>query len=255
MTLVATVFRRRVIEMSRYPFDLLGGLVIFYIFFLMLFLGAKAFGGSDVATGDSLSTVAVGFVVFVLCQQAYQTIGNQLLLESTEGTLEQLAMSPVGLRRVLLVDFLAQSLVLVVSLGVVVFPIMLTTGRWLHLDPLSIIPLIAVTLTGVVGLGFAIGGIVIVAKRAQAAAQMIGFAFLLLLAAPVFEQPAFKLLPIAHGNALLGRVMVDGRSILDLGAGELLTLVAVNAAWLTLGLVVFGAAERKARDRALLGQY
>jgi ABC-2 type transport system permease protein len=254
-TLVFTVLRRRWIEVVRYPLDLVGGLVIFYIFFLMLFLGARAFGNADIRSGDTLSAVAVGFVVFVLAQQSYQAIGQQLLIESTGGTLEQLAMSPFGLRRVLLIDSLAQSLVLVASLGVVIVPIMLTTGRWLHLDPIAVVPLVVVTMTGVVGLGLAIGGIAIVAKRAQAPAQIIGFAFLFLVAAPVDRQPLLKLLPIAHGNALLRRAMVDGASLTALGGGELAVVLAVNLGWLAMGLAVFRAMEDVARRRALLGQY
>lgn len=254
-TLLVTVFRRRVIEFSRYPLEFLSGIVLFYILFLVLFLGARTFGGDEVRSGDTLSAIAVGFVVFIVAQQAYQNIGQQLLTESTGGTLEQLAMSPVGLRRILLVDFLAQTIMIVALVGVVIFPIMLTTGRWLHLDPFSVVPLILVTMTGVVGLGLALGGVVIVAKRAQALAQLIGFAFVFLVAAPVDQKPALKALPLAHGNALLRAVMVDGHSLADLGATELGLLVAVNAGWVLLGLGVFGAMERIARDRALLGQY
>lgn len=255
ITLVVTVLRRRCIEVARYPVELVGGLAIFYAFFLMLFLGARAFGGEAVRSGDTLSAIAVGFVVFIVAQQSYQAVAQQLVMESAAGTLEQLAMSPVGLRRVLLVDFVVQALVLVATLGVVIFPIMLTTRRWLHLDPLSVVPLVLVMITGVVGLGLVLGGIVMVAKRAQAAAQVIGFAFLFLVAAPVFDKPLLKLLPVAHGNGLLRRVMVDGTSLGALGGRELAILCAVNTGWLVLGLFVFGVMENKARDKALLGQY
>jgi ABC-2 type transport system permease protein len=255
MTLVVTIFRRRAIEWVRYPMELVGGIAIFYAFFLMLFLGARTFGGEDVRTGDTLSAIVVGYVVFVLAQQSYQSIGQQLLMESTGGTLEQLALSPVGLRRVLLVDFLAQTATLVASLGVVIFPIMATTGRWLHLDPFAVVPVLFFTMLGVVGLGLALGGVVIVFKRTQAVAQLIGFGFLFLVAAPVARLPLLSLLPLAQGNDLLQRVMVGGSSLAGLGAVDLGVLVAVNLGWLALGLTVFGAMERRARDRALLGQY
>ena len=255
MTLAITVLRRRWIELIRYPLELVGGLVILYLLFLMVFLGARTFGNSDVRSGETLSAVALGFVVFFLTQQSYQGIGQQLLMESTGGTLEQLALSPSGLRRVMLLDFLAQTFVNVVSLGFVIVPIMLTTGRWLYFDPVAVIPIVTTMMVGVVGLALAIGGIVIVAKRAQAPAQIVGFAFLFLVAAPVFEHPWLKLLPVAHGNALLRRVMVEGTSLTELGAVELATFGSVNAAWLVAGLVVFSRMDVLARDRALLGQY
>lgn len=255
MTLFVTIFRRRLIEMSRYPLELTGGLVIFYLFFLMMFLGARMFGGPEIKGGDTMSAVAVGFIVFVVAQQSYQSIGQQLLLESTQGTLEQLAMSPAGLRRVLLLDCFAQALTTVTPFGLIVFPIMVTTGRWLHLDPLSVVPLVVVTLAGVVGVGLALGGVTIVAKRAQAVFQVVGFAFLPLVAAPVDERPLLKLLPVAHGSSLLREVMVQGHPLRELGGGDLTVFVAVNCGWVLLGVVVFARLERVARDRALLGQY
>lgn len=254
ITLLSTVLRRRVIEVMRYPLELVSGIVIFYLFFLMLFLGARTFGGESVRTGDTLSAIAIGYVVFVLAQQSYQAIGQQLLLESTQGTLEQLAMSPVGLRRVLLTDFFSQTLIFGCTFGIVIFPIMLTTGRWLHFD-LGVVPILAVMMSGIVGVGLTMGGLAIVFKRIQTLGQIVGFTFLLLVAAPVRDQPFLKLLPLAHGNTLLREVTVNRLSLIDIGAAELLTLLAVNGGWMLLGLIVFGRMEKQARQRALLGQY
>lgn len=255
MNLVRALFHRRFIEAVRYPVEMVGGLVTFYVLFLMVFLGALTFGDSDVRTSDTLSAVAVGYVVFMLALASYQGFGQQLMQESAGGTLEQLAMSPVGLRRVLLVDFFAQVTINVLTIGVVVVPIMATTGRWLHVDLVSVLPLVLATLSGVVGVGLAVGGLYVVFKRLQQVAQIIGFTFVFLVAAPVFDRPLLKLLPLGHGNALLRRVLVDEVSITELGAGEILTLLAVNIGWLVVGLVVFGTMERLARERALLGQY
>jgi hypothetical protein len=63
-----------------------------------------------------------------------------------------------------------------------------------------------------------------------------------------------KFLPIGHGNELLRQVLVHGKSIFDM-PGDVLLLIVVSAAYLLLGAGVFRVMERKARERALLGQY
>ena len=254
MTLLATIFRRRLLDWVRYPMDAVLSIVVFYAIFLVLFFGAKTFGGPKVTGGDTLSSIAVGYVVFVLTMQAYQNFGSFVLQESTAGTLEQLALSRYGLLTVLLSDFVAQTLVTTSILGVVIVPIMATTGRWLHFDVPSVVVLLILTMTGLVGLGLTMGGLAMVFKRIGTAASLVSFTFLFLVAAPVDRYPWLKLLPVAHGNTLLRATLVGSRSAFG-RPSELLILVAVSAAYLAVGCVVFQAMDRKARDRALIGQY
>jgi ABC-2 type transport system permease protein len=255
MTLVMTIARRRVIDVLRYPFELIFGLVAFYAFFVVLFLGAKSFGGDSVSSSSSLSAIAVGYVVFMLTQQSYQSFGNQLMNESATGTLEQLAMNRHGLMAVLLVDFLIQSLIAVFQIGWVIVPIMATTGRWLHFDAVSVSILLAVMMSGVVGLGLALGGLALVFKRIAGVSSFVSFGFLFLVAAPVDRYPLLKLLPVVQGNAVLRRVLVGGESLFDQTASNLLILGGVPMIYLVVGSVIFARMEREARIRALLGQY
>lgn len=254
MTIVATLFRRRALDWIRYPAEFIGTIVAFYMIFLVLFLGAKTFGGSKVASGDTLSAIAVGYIVFVLTMQSYQQFGTQIMQESTAGTLEQLALSPYGLVTVMTVDFVAQAAFMTAIIGVVIVPIMATTGRWLHFDAVSVALLVVLTMGGVVGLGLVMGGLALVFKRMQTVGGFFGLAFLPLVAAPVDRYPLLKLLPVAHGNKLLSNVLVKGRSAFAQPV-ELLVLMCVSAAYLLIGVAIFKAMERQARDRALLGQY
>lgn len=254
MTLIATLCRRRFLEWVRYPVEAVVGILAYYTVFLVLFFGAKTFGGPKVASGDTLSAIAIGYVVFLLTQSSYQQFQSQVQSESTAGTLEQLALSPYGLLRVLLVDFAAQIALMTVILGVVIVPIMATTGRWLHLEPASVTLLVILTMAGVLGFGLMMGGLGLVFKRVGTAAGMLSLAFLPLVAAPVARFPLLKLLPVAHGNFLLRKVLVDGESAFARPA-ELLILAFVSTVYFGLGAAVFQAMDGKARDRALLGQY
>jgi ABC-2 type transport system permease protein len=254
MTLVVTVFRRRVLDYLRYPFEAVASIGAYYALFLVLFFGAKAFGGARVSSSDSLSAIAVGYVVFLLTQQAYQSIQGQIQQESMAGTLEQIAMSRYGLTKVLLTDSLALAAVTVVMLSLVIVPIMATTGRWLHFDVPSVAILLALLMTGVSGLGLLMGGLAMVFKRVQGVAGLLQMTFLALVAAPVDRFPVLKLLPVAHGNFLLRRTLVQGRSAFATPA-ELGILVVVSLAYIALGVTVFKRMDGIARDRALLGQY
>ena len=254
MTLTAALFRRRFLDYARYPAEMVMTVAAFYLIFLVLFFGAKTFGGSRVSTGDTLSAIVVGYVVFMLTMQSYQQFGAQIMQESQAGTLEQLALSPYGLTAVLLVDFAAQTAFMTIIVGVVIVPIMATTGRWLHFAVVDVALLTLLTLAGVVGFGLIMGGFAMVFKRMNAIGGFVSLAFLPLVAAPVERYPLLKLLPVAHGNTLLRHVLVRKESAFA-RPGDLLVLVAVSAGYVAIGCLVFAAMERKARERALLGQY
>lgn len=254
MTLVLALLRRRILDVIRYPVEWLTGIVVLYAIFLMLFLGAKTFGGDAIQSRAALSALVVGYVVFMLTQQAYQSFSNQIFQESTTGTLEQLALSPYGLLRVMLVDFLAQSVVAVFQLGIVILPIMATTGLWLHFDIISVAVLLGLTMTGVLGLGLGLGSLAMVFKRIGGVVGLLGLSFMLLVAAPVDRYPVLKLLPVAHGNFELRQVLV-GRSSIFARPRELAILFGVSSVYVLLGMVAFRFMDARARERGLLGQY
>jgi ABC-2 type transport system permease protein len=254
MTLVATVARRRVVEMLSYPMEFFFGILALYAVFLILFFGVKAIGGPRLGAGDTLSAIAVGYVVFMLTQQSYQAISSQITRESTTGMLEQLALSPSGLLSVLLVDFFVQAFTSLVMVSFVMVGIMATTGRWLNFDVLSVVSLLVPTLVGVIGLGSVLGALALVFKRISAIAGFLSMSFVFLVAAPVDRYPLLKLLPIAHGNALLREVLVKGRSVFGF-PGELALLLAVSFVYIGLGVIVFVFMDKQARERGLLGQY
>ena len=132
---------------------------------------------------------------------------------------------------------------------------MIVTGRWLHLDVVSLLPLILLTLAGVYGIGFAIGGLALVFKRIESFVQIFQFAIVGLIAAPVDRFPVLRYLPLAEGARLIRRVMTEGLSIFELPATDLFFLFANSTIYLGLGFLAFKLLENVARDRGLLGHY
>lgn len=248
-------FRKQLIEFRRYIFETLSGVFTLFGFFVLLFLGARAVGGRAPGFGETLEGLVVAYAVWTIAIFAYFSLVQSLVQEAQQGTLEQLAMSPVGLIRVLLGQVAAGLSFQLVMMAVLLVLMMSVTGKWLHIDVVSILPLLLVTLVGLVGLGFAMGGLAVVFKRVQGALQIVQVLLLTLVAVPAESVPVIKYLPLAWGTSLLRRVMVDEASIFSIPAGDLLFLVANSAAWFAAGVVVFKAFEGLARDRDLLGHY
>ena len=248
-------FRRAVIEMRRYAVDTISGIVTIFGFFVILFFGARAFGGGRPGFGNTLAALVVSYALWSLVQFTLSTLTFELTQEAQLGTLEQLGMSPFGLVRVLLARVLTILTVYVGMTIVLLVLMMATTGRWLNLAPLSTLPILGLTILGVEGLGFMLGGVAIVFKRIQQVMQAWQIVVFGLIAAPVNRVPFTKYLPLTWGATLLRRVMVDKASITSMPAGDVLFLVANSVFYFGLGILVFRRFERVAREQGLLGHY
>jgi len=250
------VLRKHLIELRRYWFDTLSALALWYVVFLLLFNGARALVSRDDLFGATGDGIIVGYMVWIFLLGAYSRFTNVLNTAAQEGTLEQLGLCPAGISWICLCDAIASFLVddLLIAGGTLAL-MMLTTGRYLAIDLLSILPLLILTLMGVLGLSFLIGGIALIFKRIQSAAQLVNFGFIALIAVPIASAPALRFLPISHGVDLLRRVMIDGRTLLQIPGSEILLLAGVSIGYFITGLTAFHALERAARRRALLGHY
>lgn len=248
------LWNKRVL-MCRYRLDTVLRMATFYTFFLLAFMGAQTLAGSSPNFGDTVGGLVVGFLVWTLVTIAFMDLSGTLSTEASQGTLEQLAMAPSGLSRVLLSRAVASLGYQIMIAAVFLLVMMATTGRWLHLDLLSILPVLVLTVSGVLGIGLIMGGLTLLYKQTGALLGILQFAFLGLLALPVQQYAFLKAAPLSWGSYLLGQIMVDGHSLLTLPAADLLLLVANSAGYVTLGVIVFKLCEAKARERGLLGQY
>ena len=254
-TLYHASLRWTLIQFRRYAFDTISGLVSIYGFFVVIFFGARIFGGNQPGFGENIEGLVVSFGMWALTVLALGVITFELTQEAQQGTLEQLGMSPFGLVRVLVARLFTHVLVYLSIWIVLLVLMMATTGRWLNIDVVSVLPLLAVTLLGVFGLGFVLAGLSIVFKRVQQALQVYQVLVIGLVVVPVDEVPFVKYLPLAWGTHLMRRVMRDEASILGMGLGDLAFLAANSALYFLGGIAVFKVFERAARERGLLGHY
>lgn len=249
------MLKQTIIGLRRYLFETISGTLTLFLFFLALFYGAKAFGAGAPKFGHSLEGLIVGYLVWSLAIFSYFSMAQDLIQEAQLGTLEQLAMSPMGLGTVLLGRALSGLLWQFVTLAVMLFLIIVTTGKHLHLDVFSMLPIAILTLAGIIGLSLVMGGLAIVFKKVQAALQIMQIAFVAFIAVPLHRFPFLKFLPLKWGTELLGRVMIKGDSLLDIPFKDTGFLILHATAYMVVGLLVFKYFERVARSRGLLGHY
>jgi ABC-2 type transport system permease protein len=255
IALLGGLWRRNLIELRRYWFDTFFQFAGVFLLFTLIFWGAEGIGGADVRNGDTLPAIVAGFVVLWLVLGAYFTMSQWMTQEATLGTLEQLALSPFGLLSVLIAEFVASLGYQMLIVTVMLFASEAVTGQSLHLDLITLVPLVALLLVQILGLSLMIGGAAIVFKRVASMANLVQFIFLAAIALPLEGNPWLRVMPASLANHLIRESTVDGRTLTNLGRGDLAGLVVVAAAYLAIGCVVFLRLERVARDRGLIGAH
>lgn len=252
-SLFAVIFHKHLILLARYPVNTASMFVTLICFFGIIFYGGRAVAGP--ALTDSLAGIIVGLFLYTLSMTAYSGLARTVTREAEWGTLERLFISPHGFGTIMAAHS-AVNVCLSFVWGFAILLVMMTmSGRWLTVDPLTVVPFAFVTLLSVLGVGFFFAGLALVYKRIENVFQLVQFAFIGLIAAPVQEFALLRLLPLSQGSYLTRNAMENGTRLWEFPAPELGVLVATNALYLALGYYCFHRAVQKARAEGLLGHY
>lgn len=246
-------FRKRLLLLVRYPVNTISQVGTIFLVFGVVFYGGRAV--APTAISDSIEGIIVGYLLWSMSITAYSGLSWGVTREAQWGTLEQLFMSPFGFGPVMVVKTVVNVLESFLWGAVTLLVMMVVTGRWLSVDPLTVIPLGVLALAPAVGVGFAFGGLAIRFKRIESAFQLVQFVFIGLIAAPVSQYPLLKWLPLAQGSQLLQTAMRDGVALWALPASELGVLVATAVAYLVAGYAAFTYCQRWARREGVMGHY
>nr|WP_308219600.1 ABC transporter permease [Halorientalis litorea] len=251
--LARAVLYREYLIFVRYPANAVGGIVIALFFFGVLFYGGRLLAGQ--ALTDSLEGIIVGYFLWTLSVGAYSSVSNDIGSEVQWGTLERHITTPFGFAPVALLKGVAKVVRTFLTSAVVLVVMLVLTGTHLSLEPVTVVVVAGLAITSVLGLGFAAGGVTVLYKRIGNWLNLLQFGFVVLISAPVLDAPWTRVLPLAHGSALLQRAMVDGVRLWEFGPGDLALLVGVAVGYLLGGYVVFHYATRRARRLGVLGDY
>lgn len=236
--------------LTRYPLELLGGVLGAVVVFTLFFSGARYLAGPALF-GERLEALVVSLIAWSLALSLLSQIASTLTEEALAGLLEQLALTRPGLLGVIL--FRAFLSLLQVGLLIVplVLAILLASGARLDFQPLALLPL------GALGLGLVLGGLALVYKRVS---QLLGLLQFLLLGLFLvrFEALAWPWSSLGHFLPLTPSVsalrLLLGRGE-DPGGGLLLLSGANALVYVALGVGFFRYALRKTQQRGTLGAY
>ncbi|MFC4449740.1 ABC transporter permease [Halorussus aquaticus] len=245
--------RKSLTLMRRYLVNTVSRIVSMYLLFAVMFFGGQQIAGAAITR--SIEGIIVGYFLWMLILSAYSSIANNITNEAQWGTLEQLYMSPLGFDRIVGVKTVVNVSVSLFIAAMLLALMLLTTGVTLSFDLLTITPIIILTLAPAVGLGYVFGGLALLYKRIESTFQLMQFAFIALIAAPVEQFAALKFAPFALGSYLLRQAMSEQKSLLEIPTADLGLLVAVGLAYLGLGYGIFRVIQTKARERGVLGEY
>lgn len=257
-TLLGAVVYKRALILVRYPMNTFAQLVSVYLFFAVIFFGGRAaansVGGAS-AFGETLDGLIVGWFLWTMALTAYFSLAMNVTNESQWGTLEQLYMSSYGFGSVMaasVVAFLLESLLW----GAIILPLMLlTTGRHLAVDLLTVAPVSVFALLSVVGIGFVFAGLALLYKRIENVTQLMQFVILGLVAAPIADFPPLRYLPLVQGSAMLQGAMQNGTRLWEFPTTDVLVLLATGVGYCLVGFAAFNLAAQRARRKGVMGHY
>ncbi|RXK50366.1 ABC transporter permease [Halorientalis pallida] len=253
LDLSKAVLYREYLIFVRYPANAAGGLVFSIVFFALLFYGGRMLAGQ--ALTDSIEGIVVGYFLWTLSVGAYSSISNDIGSEVQWGTLERHIMTPFGFAPVALLKGVAKVVRTFLISSVILGIMLVITGTSLQLNLLTTVVVAVLSITSVLGLGFAAGGISVLYKRIGNWLNLLQFGFIVLISAPAFDLGWTRFLPLAQGSALLQRAMIDGTRLWEFPLVDLLVLVGTAVGYLGLGYLLFQRATRRARRLGVLGDY
>lgn len=245
--------KKRAMLLVRYPVNTISSILIVLVFFTMIFFGGRAL--DQQALSDSLGGIIVGFFLWTLATTAFSSLAWNVTHESQWGTLEQLFMSPYGFGRVMAIHVVVRVLESFMWGAVTLVFMLALTGQFLYVDPLTVLPVVVLTLAQAVGFGFAFAGVALLYKRVENVFNLVQFVFIGLISASATGIDWLSALPLVHGSGMLTVAMRDGVRLWQFDPAVLAVLVVTGLGYLLAGYAIFHRAQRRAREKGLMGHY
>ncbi|SYW14859.1 hypothetical protein [Oenococcus oeni] len=239
----------------KYPLNSISLLVSYVAIFYGMIGGSYLASGNPIL-GHNLNALVVGYSLWILIQRTIDEMGLSISQEADNGTLEQIYISN-SISKVLfakgVVNMIFSSIFILITAAVILF----FTGHRIVLDPREIIP-IACALFASLGLGYAVAGITVYAKRIDNLLQIIQYLFLALLLIPygnagIYLRIVSYFVPLAPMVSVL-KQLTNGSAMVSYN--DLLVLPLINALfWFALGYLVFSFCNVQVQKKGTIGHY
>jgi ABC-2 type transport system permease protein len=198
--------KKELIVLARYPVQFVTSFAQIFLIIAILSLAATMFMPADGSGNSPTGVIVYGFVLFMFLSDTLWTIGVNIRREQTQGTLEQLYLSPAS-KFSSLISKVANLLIWTGSLSLVAVITMSAFLGELPVENLGLGMLILIfSLAGTFGVGFAFAALTLrIKETAQTVVNLVQFAFMILCAnffpfsaLPDSVQFISKLIPLSY---------------------------------------------------------
>lgn len=241
----------------RYPLEFLSGLVVMFVTFYLIVVGAEHVAGSESQFGgDRASGLILGYWLWNLTRFAFTYTATALREEALRGTLEQVYLSPFGTLFVFLTRSAASLSINIFTSTLLLGLLLLFSGQSLSFPPLIVVALSFAGLAAY-GIGFLMAALTLLFKQIGQFLTIAQFLLLPTVFVP-FETLDSKLaelyvfLPIAPAAAILRSLMA---SQVTPDSTAFLHAFINGACYLAVGLALFHLGDRVTRRRGLVGAF
>lgn len=234
----------------RYWFETLLAFGFLATMFGGLLFAVLSVSGQSLDSGDADGLI-VGFAVWLFAAAASGSASQDIQQETEQRTLEQLCIAPLplwallGLRAVL--TLLGALLTLLVALALA----QVLTGGRLQGDWGLTVAACVLAAPALLGLGYAMAGVMLLAKKADLLMVAVFPLVIGLVAVPAYPGNALAWLPYALGAAT-ARATAQGA---EPEAVVWLLIAGNGLAWAVTGILAYGLLERRARRLGVLGHF
>ncbi|MBU6424132.1 MAG: ABC transporter permease, partial [Chloroflexi bacterium] len=216
---------------------------------------------ASIGTPDLAGFLFMGGAVSGVVGVAFWTMGMSLRSEMDMGTLEPSWLTPTR-RETLVIGRAVQGVLITGVVQAALFAIGIAFfGLRLRWDALRALPAMAVMLAALLGVGFLVAAMVLLAREANFLVDTTNFLFGMLsgiafpiTVLPLALQAVAVLLPTTWAIEILRADAIGARTILDVRL-EHLILVASAAVLVPLGLWAFRSADAYVRVHGTIGQH
>ena len=265
----AAMVRKEFTIMLRYPVEFIASFAQVSLIVTIMTLAGLMFSsrlGDDEANSGTAGIIVYGFILFIYLSDTLWSIGYNVRREQKQGTLEQLYLSPASK----FASLAARVTITLVWTGLLSFGSAVVMSTLVGSLPFANAPLalyiLAMTLLGTFGLGFAFAALTLKIKESgQTMANLLQFSFMV-FCAPFFPFAALpepirflsRLIPLSYGVDAFRSTLMDYPATFPELAPIEVELIIVTIFGLlmpVLGFWLYRLAEDRARRYGHLSEY
>ena len=248
-------FWKNLIEFKRYYFNSITSIITILVFFYLIFFGVKAVGGGTPQFGETLDGIIVGYFMWLAFIFSFQGVSRGIIEEAQRGTLEQVFMSPISFEFQMISRIISDFVfnVLLATMPLMYFAAF-TTGRKLTFDPITLVYLLLIGVMSATGVGMIIGGIALIFKRVSSFIEIVTFGSLAFTMVDP-KNVLMRFIPMSQAAYMMRMMALDKVSLMEYPLIEHAYLWLASFLYLSLGILVFRAFEKKAMRLGSLSQY